>query len=153
MRLTVDTNCINTKQAMPAMNTIERWEHERRVTLFRTQRSLMEVRNHPPARAKVLDRPNVGEPAIADVSFLDSDAYYDDAPGAAFDAMFKLLFRNLDLTDVMHILSHQSSGNDIFVTTDNDFLREAARLKAQWDITIMSPDETVSHCQRVHGWT
>lgn len=161
MRLTIDTNCINTKGRIEAMNTLERWETEGKVKLFRTQRSLLEAGNSSARREKVLNRANVGEPAIADISFLDSDAYLD-GPGPEFDSVFKLLFRGIDpgeqkpennhMTDVMHLLSHASSGNDVFVTNDNDFLREADKLKRQWGIVVMKPDAVVAECQRIHGW-
>lgn len=172
MRLTIDTNCINIKQKIAAVNTLERWETEGKVKLSRTQRSLSESR-HEQARQKMLGRPNVGEPAVWDVSFLDSDAYLAP-PGPQFDELFSVLFPTLDpnmvsmehkrvpdgswtesshVMDVMHLLAHESSGNQIFVTHDKDFLRCAQVLREKWNVVVMSPEDAVAHLQSEQGWT
>ena len=43
--------------------------------------------------------------------------------------------------DAMHLEAHIRSGNDVFVTEDNDFLSKRDELNAEFGCEIMTPDE------------
>ncbi|MCA9652040.1 MAG: hypothetical protein KC501_19140 [Myxococcales bacterium] len=148
------------------MNTLERWSAEGKVQLDRTFRLRMETAKYVPARAKMERMNVVAEPAVADVSFYDTDEiFYADVPGPQFDELSSVLFpgvapRDVALdpnraNDVMHLVAHASGGGAIFVTQDEkDFIKGSRReqLREAFGIVVMTPEEAVAHLADEHGW-
>jgi hypothetical protein len=65
-KLTIDTNVINAKQALPAMNKLEQWRDEGKLEIvgaYRLKREIAEYKNQK-AKEKEAKIPNVSEPII-----------------------------------------------------------------------------------------
>ncbi len=66
--------------------------------------------------------------------------------------------RKLSMTEingVVHLLGHQSSGHDVFVTSNtSDFIDggKRERLKSVLNVVVMSPEETVVWLCKTQGW-
>lgn len=80
---------------------------------------------------------NAPAPFVLDISQLDSGDYpVDDNSRENFDLIAEIIGKH-NLEDVRKLVAHIDSGNDIFLTEDNDFLSNKDRLsKVAQDLVI-----------------
>ena len=164
MKLTIDTNIINVRGKLPAVNTLERWQAEGKVQLIGTERLKDETASHKKASQKVNSMPNVSEPMVLGVSRLGHAYLAGENSGPGFMELAQVLFPNQkdplslsngDTNDVMHLVSHAHSKNEVFVTNNTKhFIANGRRekLKDGFGIVIMTPEEVVDHLSARHGW-
>jgi hypothetical protein len=159
VRLTIDTNAINARGRLEAMNTLERWRDEGWVQLDATTRLLDETSEDEARAAKAATLNNISEPWILGVGRLGS--MYLAGPGPGFREIASILFPRVrrltanQQNDVMHMLSHAHGGGDYFITNDKkDFIKSGRReeLRSEFGIEVLTPDEAVEVLHRLHGW-
>lgn len=125
LKLTIDTNLINIKQQILSMNTLERWQTERKIELIGTERLKDETFGNQKASQKVNAMPNVSEPGVWGISNWGRANWSDETYGPSFKGLAEALFPNLkklsslsesDTNDVMHLMAHAHNDCDFFLT-------------------------------------
>ncbi len=141
VRITVDTNRINSRGVCQGMNKLEQWQKEGRVKLEATTGLLLETGGHPARRAKAQAMNYVSEPAVYDLSFYDDAYYAAPTQGSDFGTLASLVFpagldetRTNDENDIMALMSHAHSGADIFVTCDGEILLARDQLRSAFGV-------------------
>jgi len=163
LRLTIDTNLINTKGKLEPMNTLERWAAEGKVELVGAARLLLETEAHVQASRKAKSMENVGEPMVWDKSMWDLSNWAAEG-GVSFTDVAAVLFprsKPFELTpnqdnDVMHLMGHGYGNSDIFLTDNTrDFIRDgrSEKLQEQFQLRVMTPAEAVKMLVDKHGWS
>lgn len=166
-KITIDTNVINSKQRLAAMNMLERWRDEGKIVIVGTTRLKFEVGAYKNAKASEKEKniPNVGEPLVLGKSYLGHAYLAGPKPNAPqFWDLSKIMFPGKDhekldnnqSNDVMHLMSHFFAASDIFVTNNTkDFINDGRRekLKAAFQITVMTAEEAVTDLSAKHGWS
>ena len=116
-RVTIDTNCINQKQADDDLNTAERWELEGKFVIERAEVMLDELKGAQRiAKARTIPQHRGGW--ILGVSTLGIDTYLGgpDMETELVDVLFPTtaVLNENQRADVEHLRSHIQTGADIF---------------------------------------
>jgi hypothetical protein len=165
--ITVDSNLINTKKQIPAMNTLERWEKEGKIVLCGAERLAIEISKHPrqpDASKRVREMKGISEPCVIGQSYIGhsyitngkpEDPQFCDIASIMFpQKKYDELSQN-EANDVMHLISHYFAGADYFITNDRkDFIDGGKQdlLKKRFRLNVMTPDELVSHFVTKYDW-
>ena len=160
-KLTIDINLMNEDPNIPSMDTLKRWTAEGKIQLIEAE------------APKIVNEANDNSPAVQPRT---SDQRRDPrspggrrvikrepSGGANFRGVAAVLFPQRDsqklhmgeINDVVHILQHHSSKNELFVTHNlKDFIENGKRerLKAAFGIIAMTPDEAVEMLSTIEGW-
>lgn len=166
-KLTIDTNVINARQNLPAMNKLEQWRDEEKIRIVGTHRLKMEVAayKNPKASEKEKKLPNVSEPMVLGKSYLGHSylaapkknaPQFCDLSAIMFPGRDHNQLSNNESNDVMHLISHFFAESDVFVTNNtNDFINDGRReqLKEKFGIKVMTADEAVAELSSKHGWS
>lgn len=165
--VTIDSNLINTRKQIPAMNTLELWEKEGKIVFCGAERLAIEISKHPKqpdASKKVREMKGISEPCVIGQSYIGhSYITKGDPKDPQFWDIASIIFPNKkhdELTqnesnDVMHLMGHYFAKSDYFVTNDRkDFIDGGKRdlLKKRFGINVMTPDELVGHFVEKYGW-
>jgi len=150
--ITIDTNCINTKQGMETMNKIERWHDEGLVEIVKTDVMDTEfIRASQKFREKSRKyRENLGV-GVWGHSRWGHFLWGGKKRNYPFKEIRRLLFPRFErlgedekkkaIRDAMHLATHIMHDNDFFVTEDKDFLRKREELKKKFGVIIFTPRE------------
>lgn len=155
-RVTIDTCCINAKQARADLNTLERWASEGRIILERSAAMLKELKGDMRVK-KAHSLP--GHPHL----FRFGNAFGDgvlagpDIPAELQRILFpdtKTLTDNQKL-DVEHLRLHVQTGGDVFVTLNpNDFIARGRQATlVSFGIWVTTPNELVSLLGQLYAWS
>ncbi len=165
IKITIDTNLINSKQKLPAMNKLEQWRDEGKLEIVGTQRLKREVADYKNdiASAKEASIPNVSEPMVWDISAWGESKWGAEGEIPEYKELAKTIFPTVPLdklnqnqqNDVMHLMGHADCDSDIFVTSNiKDFINDGRReqLKAKFQIVTMTAEEVVADFSTRYGW-
>lgn len=142
--ITIDTNVINAKSELKAMNKLEEWHSQEKICLF--VNDIMEE-----------------ELTKGSSQYHKQENYIFQClrPGFDYPELFekfrKILFpTTVELNkrqkrDIDHIIAHQKYLQDIFLTNDNNFIRHRDKLKNE-RILVMIPDECVAFLKTQFKW-
>ncbi len=170
MKLTLATNvfrdAVDPKRALKDRRIAKQlldWHEEGVCRISATSRLDFDV-PHDPMRRLIFSIPALSAPRETayvrlDYSHLDSgdvlaDAHWVETAAALRDLVFKRHDpvgkneRNR-LADVDHLMAHQRSGNNAFVTRDDDILESAEKLMVEFRIKVMSPEDAVKCVKRM----
>lgn len=95
VKLTIDSNLLNVRQGIPAMNVLERWQSEGKIELVGAQRLISEIEKHPlqpEANDKVKEMPNVSEPMVWGVSSWGESKWGAEGDVPEYKELAKVLF-------------------------------------------------------------
>lgn len=144
-KLTIDIDLMEPNTPIPAMDTLKEWETAGKVVLVRAQplRSAEDnVYGGPPSAPKPFGRNSRPQKKKAE-------------PGAIpFAAMVAILYPDksahkldmVELNDVVHIITHYVSKNELFVTRNRkSFIDQGKRerLRSAYGIIVLTPEEAV----------
>lgn len=157
-RVTIDTGCINAKQADADLNTLEHWAAEGKIVLERSDALLRELRGpHRVAKATAVNpHPQVW---TFGVSRFGIDTVFAGPNMAA--PIEDILFPTTDVlsdnqhADVDHLRLHVLTGGDIFVTKNpRDFIAQGKQgVLAKLGIWVFTPENLVRHLHTLYGWS
>lgn len=150
---TIDSNSINARQKIAAMNELEHLAVSGKVKIVGTQRLFDEMKLYPPGMQKALGLENVYEPFTVGMSRIGSAYIAPQNNKPSFAQLAKIMFPNIAIellnenqqNDVMHVIGHIFSSSDYFVTLNTkDFIDKgkASELKTL-GIHVITPDEAV----------
>jgi hypothetical protein len=157
-RITVDTNCVNSKQKDEYLNTLERWENEGRLTLQRSNVFLEELKG--PEQRTTKGQSIQAHPGLftLDISVLDGG---DVLAGPDLEEpLQQILFpttknRNKNQNyDVEHLRQHIRTGGDVFLTMNtSDFIKHGKQaMLSRLGIWVFTPQELVELLRRLYGY-
>lgn len=161
LTITIDTNCINTRQGKRGLNRLEELALEGHVEIIKTDVLETELAGWEGSRGKiarekstslkedigsaVIGHSRIGHTRIAD----DEDAaLYDEIANAVFGAPLRRLYGR-QVRDVMMVATHRRHTRDILVTLDKGLRRKAGQLKERFGVIVMSPDDCVRRAQEL----
>ena len=158
-RITIDTNCINSKGRSSPLNLLEKWAGEKKIEIQKSTPFFAEAQGNLRRQAKEKQIP--GHPPLF---FLDSSSLGDAAVLAGPDLrkeIQKILFPGVTALsvgqerDVQHLAEHVRTGGHLFVTMDtSDFMlgkkEKKLRCLGVWAVT---PGKAVELLVSVYGWS
>jgi len=159
--ITLDTNCINTKQGMIAVNKLERWHKEGLVEIVKTDVMDTELGDNVASfRQKALKKSQEYHEDIGDGVWGHSRwghfCWRDESTGNLINEIKNLLFPEYDklsddakrraLRDSMHLAAHKTYNRDVFVTEDKHFLNKRDILRERFGIMVLSPEQIAEQC-------
>ena len=157
-RVTLDTGCINVKGADVDLSTLERWAHEGKITLERSDELLREL--HGAARiakaGALKPHPDVWRLGISRLG-LDTLLAGPDMQEPIRETLFPTtasLSPNQQ-ADVEHLRAHVFTGGDVFVTKNpRDFMRWGKQgVFSKLGIWVLSPSELVTLLEDLYHWS
>lgn len=156
--ITIDTNCINTKQGKEAINKLEQWHNQGQVEVVKTDVMDTELSDGSPTfREKALkksqDYPEDIGIGVIGHSRIGHCRVGGESSEYLLEKIMELLFPQYDkldddakkraIRDSMHLSTHKMHNRDVFVTEDKHFLNKRDSLKERFGITILSPEEAL----------
>jgi len=138
VQITIDTNVINAKGRLLAMNKIMEWHASHRVLVSYTREPLE-------------DEITMGSPQwFKTAAYLNQNLHADD-PQFLLRAkkLREMMFpttASLNVRqnrDIEHLVGAIHHANDFFLTNDEDFLRCAQEIYGEFDIEVMTPEDFV----------
>jgi len=159
-RLSLDTSCVNAKQANPQINLLERWAVEGRVVLERSNVFLQELKGHSRQAKAALIPPHPavwklgipGQSELGITTMLGGADVGDEVKTVMFPTT-TTVNRN-QMADVDHIRDHVMTGSHAFVTLNvNDFTRHGkqADLRRR-GIWVFTPLEVTQLLVELYSW-
>lgn len=157
-RITIDTNCINAKQAHDQLNLLEKWKKEGKIEIQKSTPFSEEAQGNLKREAKekqVSSHPHV---FILGSSFLGGGAVLagPDLRGEIQAILFPGVTQlsSGQERDVQHLAEHVRTGGHLFLTLDtSDFMSGSKETKLRalgvWAVT---PEKAVELLISVHGW-
>ena len=154
--ITVDTNCINARSSLSAMNHLERLHSEGRITLVKTdvmdtELSTWDGGRGSRARQKSAHLQEDVGVLVLDHSRLDHARLAEDGDADMLDRVAVALFRHplkklhrRQVRDVMMVSTHLKHGRDVLVTKDRDLLDSAVALAEQFGVIVLTPGECLA---------
>lgn len=144
--VTIDTNVINAKGKLPAMNKLEEWYDQGKICLFIND--VMEE-----------------ELTEGSIQYHKQGKYIVQClrPGRSYPELFekfkRILFPTVTIPklgkkhcrDIAHIIGHQKYLADIFLTDDDDFIRCREKLAGE-QVLVMTPNECVVFLKERFRW-
>lgn len=129
-RLSLDTNCVNVKQAHAEINLLERWAAEGKVVLERSDVFLQELKGYLrrskaaliPAHPAVWELGVAGRSELGVTTILAGPDVADEVKAIMFPTTTTV--NSNQMADIDHIRDHVRTGSHAFVTLNvNDFTR------------------------------
>ena len=151
-KLTLDGGLLRESVLLPAIQTLKTWESEGKIEIFESDR----VKEAPAAYGW----PGAPKPTIQTPRHRGAKR---QAGGSSFQSLALVLYPSRDpqrlnmteVNDVAHLLRHQSSGNNIFVTNNLKTFMEGGkreRLQTLFKIMVLTPDEAVAVLRESESW-
>lgn len=158
-RITIDTNCINAKQASAPLNLLEKWAKEGKIEIQKSTPFSVEAQGN--AKRETKEKQVDGHPSLFT---LGSSSFSGGAVLAGPDLTKEIqiiLFPGVtplsigQERDVQHLAEHVRTGGHLFVTIDtSDFMsgnkEKKLRSLGVWAVT---PEKAVALFESVYGWT
>jgi len=155
--VTIDTNCINVKQSIEALNKLEEWNKQGLITIFKTEIMDEELKGEL-RRLKAQKYPqDTGARVWNYTAFNPRHFGGEDPKKYPIHNLIDLIFPNWDklpresqiksIRDVEHLATHYQYKRDYFVTMDKGFLSKRKMLKENYEIIILTPDECIKEIQ------
>ena len=160
LRLTLDTNCINLRKIVPALNELERLAEQGIVQLAATPEMLLDLERDQSRYAEqrrekasllheqIHNRPTKTKPTPPGSSekTLD-DPVTRETVERGLRHWLQILFpsgppNGKMVDDILHVLIHRAWKRDIFVTMDDDLLSRRDELKTL-GVIVCKPDEAL----------
>lgn len=156
--ITIDTNCINSRQAHTALNQLEKWKSEGKMEIQKSTPFSAEAQGHPRREAKEKQVPGQPPVFVLDSSVLGGGAVLagpdlrNEIQAILFPGVTELSLGQE--RDVQHLAEHVRTGGHLFVTLDtSDFIsgskEKELRTLGVWAVT---PVKAVNLLISVHGW-
>lgn len=129
-KITIDSNLINVRQKVEAVNSLEKLHEEGLIEIVAAERLFEEMRNSDIATKKANQYKNIAEPFVIGHSRIGK-AYIakSDSKLPTFGIIASILFPNIEnpsenqSNDIMHLLAHSHSDSEYFVTNNTkDFI-------------------------------
>ena len=157
-RITIDTNCLNSRQAHVALNQLEKWKGERKIEIQKSTPFSAEAQGHPKREAKEKQVPGQPPVFVFGSSVLGGDAVLagpdlrNEFPAILFPGVTEL--PQGQERDVQHLVDHVRTGGHLFVTLDtSDFISGSKENKLRaLGVWAVSPEKAVEMLILVHGW-
>lgn len=159
-KVTLDTSCINARQADEDLNQLERWAREGLFELQRSTAMLPELRGRSRIRkASGLDQHNepclIGVPGRSEIgvtTFVGGPDLSDDLADLLFPTTS--ILNGNQKADVDHLQSHIHAGADLFITKNvNDFIEHGKQLKlSNRGLWIFDPPQAVAFLRDLYRW-
>ncbi len=169
LKLTFDTNCINLRQAVRALNELERLAEEGLIEIAAGPAMLADLQ-----RDKSLHAEDRSEKARLLHERIHTESV-EPMPSGSLEAALEATFEREDVKrglldlwqtlfpgpghptdnqvdDILHILIHRVWKRDIFVTQDTDFLNNREKLKDLVGVTICTPEEALQRVSDHISW-
>ena len=157
-RITIDTNCINARGAIEALNLLERWAAGGKIEIQRSAPFSVEVRGTLKREAKaekVDDHPPLfilGSSTLGGGAVLAGPDLSDEIQKILFPGVAH--FSLNQQRDVQHLSEHIRTGGHLFVTLDKrDFMagnkEKDLRALGVW---VVTPEKAVELLTSVYGW-
>lgn len=152
--ITIDTNCINTKQGMEHMNKMEKWHDQKLVEIMKTDVMDTEFSDAPSKfrRKSQKYKEDIGV-GVFDHSRWGHAVFGGEGVNYPLEEMKKLLFPKFEtlgkkakkraIRDAMHLATHYMHKRDFFVTEDKNFIEKRDKLTQRFGVTILTPKECV----------
>ncbi|MFQ5729821.1 MAG: hypothetical protein ACE5GN_05630 [Waddliaceae bacterium] len=155
-RITIDTNCINVKQASGPLNLLERWAKEGKIEIQKSTPFSLEAQGNLKREAKEKRVP--GHPPLFTLgssfggSVLAGPDLRKEIQTVLFPGVTPLSVSQE--RDVQHLAEHVRTGGHLFVTIDtSDFIsgnkEKKLRSLGVWAVT---PEKAVELLISVYGW-
>lgn len=156
-RVTIDTNCINQKQADVALNTLERWAAEGKFVIERAPAMLNELKGSARiAKANALLQHRSGWVLGESLLGIDTCLAGPDMEAELIDTLFPTtaMLTSNQRADIEHLRSHVRTGADVFVTKNSrDFIAVGKQAELRmFGIWVFEPSELVAFCQDAYQW-
>jgi hypothetical protein len=157
-RITIDTNCINAKRAIIALNLLEKWKTEEKIEIQKSTPFSIEAQGTLAREAKAKNIPNHPPLFILDSSALGSGAVL--AGPDIRNKIQRILFPGVSHLsvnqerDVQYLGEHVRTGGHLFVTLDKSDFRagnKERQLRAL-GIWAVSPEKAVNFIHSVYDW-
>ena len=157
-RVTVDTNCVNSKRENEYLNTLERLENEGKVVLQRSNVLLAELKG--PEQRTTKGQSIEAHPGVFtfDFSVWDGgDVFGGPDVGAELHQVLFPTTKNLNsnqANDVEHLRQHVLTGGDAFLTMNtNDFIKRGKKeLLSSVGIWVFTPQELVEFLKKLYDY-
>lgn len=157
-RITIDTNCVNVKQALLPLNLLEKWAEEGKIEIQKSSPFSIETQGNTKREAK--------EKSVAshpELFMLGSDCFDGSAVLAGPDLREEIqavLFPSVTCLsigqkrDVQHLAEHVRTGGHLFVTIDtSDFISGNKEKKLRsLGIWAVTPEKAVELFDLVYDW-
>lgn len=157
-RITIDTNCINAKQAHEALNQLEKWKNEGKIEIQKSTPFSEEAQGNRKREAKekqVLPHPSLfvlGSSSLGGGAVLGGPDLRKEIQAILFPGVTEL--SQGQERDVQHLAEHVRTGGHLFVTLDtSDFIsgNKEKKLRAL-GIWAVTPEKAVELLIFVRGW-
>jgi len=158
-RVTIDTNCINSKREDIDLNTLEKWSTEGLLTLQRADVLLKELKGSDQrvAKGKSFDEHpelfRIGISALGSGHVLAGPDMQDQIRRILFPTTRTLTVNQEN--DVEHLRQHIQTGGDAFITKNTkDFINNGKQERlAYFGIWVLTPTELVTLLRRLYQWS
>lgn len=157
-KLTLDNCVINTRKRCEAMNQLEKWHEQGLIEIQKTSAMDTEFRDWKPGLRKSKEYKEKLEIKRWGVSRWGHAVWGGKGLEDHWEEIFRLLFpqhkpvsevwekHKRDCYDALHLATHKLYSNDIFVTTNiKHILKNKDRLKTDFNIVVMTPEECCSY--------
>lgn len=148
--VTIDTNCIRVRNSDQNVKRLFELEEENKIEIIKTD--VLDTELSDKGREHSKDIPEDLGMGICDNSRIEHCVIGGDEDDVIHKNIMLILFpetkgeepNNNKIRDVMHLTTHKKHNRDIFVTNDDDFLRNHNELK-KLDIIVMNPEQCVQY--------
>ncbi len=156
-RITIDTNCINAKQANEALNQLEQWKNDGKIEIQKSTPFSIEAKGNLMREAKEKQVPGhpplftLGASTLGGGAVLAGPDLREEIQTILFPGV-KQLSQGQE-RDVQHLAEHVRTGGHLFVTLDtSDFIsgskQKTLRSFGVWAVT---PENAVKLLSSVYG--
>jgi hypothetical protein len=157
LRLTLDTNCINLRQGLAAMNALESLAASGKIKLVTASAMIDDLAFDKSRLAQArLDKANrlleargafmVGHSHVGGYDVLGGPSIYEHVDRIAEALRDGQSWERLDgnsQRDVLHLAAHLANDFEVFVTRDGAILDSAVRLRAL-GLLVLSPEDALA---------
>lgn len=149
--LTFDTNCIILAEHNADVDQLFEWKNTGLIDIFKTDVVDSELKkqesiNKSKQIAEDLGVGRVGFTRVGHgiVGNDDDDSFFRELMLVVFPETKGEPPNANKVFDIMNLVTHRLYNRDVFVTTDDDYLRNKTQL-VRYEITVMSPKECVDY--------
>lgn len=153
--ITFDTNCIINLEHNQYLDQLFQWSKSGQIDIFKTDVVDTELKKEESIRKskQIIEDMGVGRIGFmrvdhAKVGVDDDNSYFQELMLVVFPETKGENPNKNKVFDIMNLVTHKLYQRDIFLTDDKDYLRKKIEL-SQHEITVMNPQECVSHLRSI----
>ncbi len=158
-RITIDTNCINAKQAHGPLNLLEKWGSEGKIEIQKSTPFSVEAQGNLKREAKekqVSSHPpmfTLGSSSLGGGAVLAGPDLRKEIQAILFPGVTQL--SPSQERGVQHLAEHVRTGGHLFVTLDtSDFISGSKERKLRsFGVWAVTPEKAVELLVSVYGWS